>query len=773
MTGTAEPMVTNTLGAACRLCLSGQVQGVGFRPFVYRSAKTFGIQGWVRNTKGKVVIYACGEEAAIRQFVHHLLHQAPPIARPVLEYQVPADPQEAPDDFTIRASRADEDARIHVPPDYCPCPDCIRELADPGDRRYRYPFINCTQCGPRYTLIHRLPYDRANTSMADFELCAKCRREYHDPADRRFHAEPLACPACGPRLTFATKNETLDDTQQALSETCRFLRAGKIVAIKGIGGYHLVCDARNDDAVRKLRQRKARPHKPFAVMFPPQGDDELDQVRRHAILTPAEARLLRDPARPIVLLERKPEQDLSVHLAPDLKQLGVFLPCSPLHYLLLRDFAAPLVATSANHSGEPVLTDNTEAEQRLARIADAFLHHDRRILRPADDSLYRTINHRPRPLRLGRGISPLELELPCPVATLILATGGQMKNTVALAWDRRLVVSPHIGELDSPRAMRVFEQTIGDLQDLYEVEAAIIACDAHPDYRARRWAQQRGKPVYPVFHHHAHASALVLENRTPETAQRPWLVFTWDGTGYGEDGALQGGEALFGRPGAWRRVASFRPFHLPGGERAGREPWRSAAALCWEAGLDYRAPREHDLIKAAWDRRLNCPPSTAVGRLFDAAAALTGLLEYASFEGQGPIRLEARAEAPSDAPTDSAPLPIRPNRENRLEADWRGLLPLLRDDSLSIAQRSSRFHGILAATLLEKAVRLRERHGEFCVGLSGGVFQNRLLTEHAVRLLQRRGFAVYLHKRLPCNDAGLSAGQVMEVASQLSQTKSK
>ena len=743
--------------AARRLTITGQVQGVGFRPFVYRLAHQYGITGWVQNRRGEVRIVAEAAAPVLDRFVDNLLHAAPPLAKPVLAESTPVQ-TEGITAFTIKASDADSFAAVHVPPDYYTCPDCLQELHDSKDRRYRYPFINCTQCGPRYTLIKQLPYDRPNTSMVDFPLCPVCQDEYQNPLDRRFHAEPIACPQCGPRLEYVDIEQRIRGNEPALTQTLNALRNGKIVAVKGIGGYHLMCDAGNEQAVLRLRERKPRPAKPLAVMFPPRGDNELAAIREVAHLHPTEVNLLTDPARPIVLVDKKQNTGLANAIAPQLNQIGVFLPYSPLHHVLLADFGTPLVATSANISGEPVLTDNAVVEQRLSRVAEAYLHHDRPIVRPADDSVYRLIANTPRPLRLGRGYAPLELTLPQQLDEVVLAVGGQMKNTIALAWDRRLVISPHIGDLDSVRSLQVFEQVIADLQRLYEVQVQVIVADAHPGYASRRWAELSGRRCFPVLHHHAHAATLSLEYGDA----KPWLVFTWDGVGYGNDDTLWGGEALYGRAGNWQRVASFRPFALPGGDKAGREPWRSAAALCWEVELAYQAPREHDLVYSAWQKRLNCPTTTAVGRLFDAAAAMIGLVNEASFEGQGPMWLEAMATSS----TTASPLPLHRTDDDILRADWQPVLGWLRDDQLSLAERASRFHATLAATLVAKAEQLRDQFGEFQVGLSGGVFQNKLLTEQVMALLQKTGFEVYLPKTVPCNDGGLCAGQVMEYAQQ-------
>jgi hydrogenase maturation protein HypF len=742
---------------ARRLTVTGQVQGVGFRPFVYRIAHQHNINGWVQNRRGEVLIFAEASTQQLNRFLHSLLHEAPPLAKPVLAENNAVN-TEGMDAFTIKASDANSVAAVHVPPDYYTCPDCLAELKDSHDRRYRYPFINCTQCGPRYTLIKRLPYDRPNTCMAEFPLCAACQREYLDPLDRRFHAEPIACPECGPQLQYVKHNQAIDGNESALAHTLAALHDGKVIAVKGIGGYHLMCDAGNEQAVQKLRAHKPRPDKPLAVMFPTKGKDGLDAIREIAQLTETETVLLCDPARPIVLIDKQQNTRLAAAIAPQLNQVGVFLPYSPLHHMLLSDFGRPLVATSANISGEPVLTDNTEVTLRLSQVAEAYLHHNRSIVRPADDSVYRVIAGTSRPLRLGRGYAPLEHTLPFQLDEVVLAVGGQMKNTIALAWENRLVISSHIGDLDSPRSLQVFEQVIADLQHLYEVRAEMIVMDAHPGYASRRWAEQSGIPFKPIFHHHAHAATLPLEYGN----DHPWLVFTWDGVGYGQDDTLWGGEALYGQAGNWQRVASFKPFALPGGDKAGREPWRSAAALCWQAGLDYQAPREHDLVYAAWQKRLNCPATTAVGRLFDAAAALIGLVNEASFEGQGPMWLEAMA---SPAANHKA-LPLQQSDDNILRADWTPLLDWLQDEQFSQAERASRFHATLAATLVAKAEQLRDQFGKFRVGLSGGVFQNKLLTEQVMALLQQASFEVYLPETLPCNDGGLCAGQVMEYAQQ-------
>jgi hydrogenase maturation protein HypF len=755
---TADTCGAPNVQAALRITLSGHVQGVGFRPFVYRLAKHHGLTGEVQNRLGEVQVIARGSDQEMRAFQRDLIARAPPLSKPKIDEVLTVDAGPF-DDFVITASSAQANARIFVPPDYFMCDDCRRELHDPEDRRYRYPFINCTQCGPRYTLIQELPYDRPNTSMANFPLCAECNAEYQDPADRRFHAEPVACPVCGPQIAFGfSGQESCAEKSAALDACLSCLREGQIVAVKGIGGYHLMCDAGNRAAVATLRRRKQRPDKPLAVMFPVAGADGLDVVRHYADLSDTQAAMISSPVRPIVLANKRSDCGLADNIAPGLQELGMFLPYSPLHQLLLEEFSGPLVATSGNISGEPVLTGNDEAASRLAPIADAFLHHNRPIVRPADDPVYRNIGGSMRPLRIGRGCAPRELTLRWRQRQPVLAVGGHMKGTVALSWDDRVVVSPHIGEMDSPRSLEVFEQVAANLQALYGVQAERLVCDAHPGYTTHRWAKaQETLPVESVWHHRAHASALAAEH----AAHGNWLVFTWDGVGYGEDGTLWGGEAFLGEPGSWRRVCSMRPFRLPGGERAGREPWRSAAALHWECGLTWqRCPDRDGLAENSWVRQLNSPETSAAGRLFDAAAALICDLQRVSFEAQGPMYLESLCREPR-APVK---LPLNQVRNGILRTDWQPLLAMLTNERRSQAERAEVFHSSMAFALLEQARRIRANARIDHVGLCGGVFQNRVLTEQLLALLEEDGFAVFLSKELPCNDAALSFGQAAELA---------
>ena len=748
--------------SAQRVRLQGHVQGVGFRPFVYRLAIQHGIVGHVQNQLGEVEVIAQGSEEAIERFIDGLIADAPPLSSPsILSVDVVS--RLDSDVFDIIDSLADTNAQIYVPPDYFMCDDCKRELQDPSDRRYAYPFINCTQCGPRYTLIEALPYDRRNTSMSGFPLCPECEAEYCDPADRRFHAEPVACARCGPELMFEEPGSaTVVASDAALARAVAAIRAGDIVAVKGIGGYHLVCDARNEEAVATLRGRKRRPDKPLAVMFPVAGNDGLDIARSYVSFTDEEAAITSGPIRPIVLARRKADCMLADNVAPGLDEIGVFLPYSPLHQLLLDAFGGPVVATSGNISGEPVLTDNAEASRRLLPVADAFLQHNRPIVRPADDPVYRHIAGRMRPLRIGRGCAPRELKLPYRQREPLLAVGGHMKGTVALSWDDRVVVSPHIGEMDSPRSLDVFEQVASDLQGLYGVNAKRIVCDAHPGYTTHRWAKRQGLPVETVWHHEAHASAVAAELDRPGD----WLMFAWDGVGLGRDETLWGGEALHGCPGNWTRLASLRTFRLPGGDKAGREPWRSAAALHWECALEWEGSPDTDgIAKAAWDNDLNCPVTSAAGRLFDAAAAMVCEFSNASFEAQGPMMLEAMCRST----VEGMGLPLLEGDDGVLRTDWQPLLGMLADQSIEPARRAELFHGSVAAAIAGQAIALREQHDISQIGLCGGVFQNRVLAEQTIALLEEAGFSVYLPLALPCNDAALSYGQAAEIAARESK----
>jgi hydrogenase maturation protein HypF len=764
---------------AIDLTLTGRVQGVGFRPFVYRLAHEYQIDGWVRNVVGRVEIHAQGTAERLTQFCAALVTDSPPLSQPFIKCNRPGKTESARGFSIVPSDDPSDDKRaaeIFSPPDQFLCPACEAELVDGTDRRFHYPFINCTQCGPRYTIITAMPYDRENTSMVKFPLCTSCHEEYTAPENRRFHAEPNACADCGPHLSYfdsgaafegnrAEGNRAEGDSAVALDMANEALRDGKIIAVKGVGGYHLVCDAANEMAVTQLRKNKHRPHKPLALMVPARGDDNLDAVRELVDLENRQVEIdLRSQSRPIMLLKKKPGAPVCNEVAPGLHELGVMLPMSPLHVLLTDKFAKALVATSGNISGEPVLTDDAEARRRLGKIVDGWLTHNRRIVRPADDSVKRQVAGRPRVIRLGRGLAPLESQLPIKLSHPVIAVGGHLKNTVALAWQDRIVVSPHIGDLSSRRSTEVFQQVIDDLQRLYQVNAESVICDAHPRYTSSRWAARQDLPVFRVQHHRAHASSLasdsyVFDQQHPEQVNQPALMFTWDGVGYGDDGRLWGGEVFLGYPSNWQRVASFRNFRLTGGDRVAHEPWRSAAALHWELGENFAGGEKERLLHAAWQKRINSFESSAVGRLFDASAAITGLVHTTSHEGEAPMRLEAIAE---DVDSQDY-LPFHDDG-SMLRIDWAPLFHAMKDDRRSIEFRAGYLHVLLANTAINITLYFKEKVDFDYVGLSGGVFQNRRLTELITGQLQVLGISYRLPTNIPANDGGISYGQVIEFA---------
>jgi len=744
---------TNPAMITRQIILSGQVQGVGFRPFIYRLAIDHHLVGWVRNTVGQVEVHVQGKPHDIEHFLDEVFIKNPPLAEPKLEINRQIENADY-NTFSILQSNEQGSAQISVPDDLFLCEECLAELYDQSNRRYHYPFINCTQCGPRYTLIRSLPYDRANTTMAGFNMCPQCLAEYQDPQSRRFHAEPIACQKCGPSVRFKIDDVVYDNNEAAIQKTVETLQQGKVVAVKGVGGYHLMCDAKNTNAITRIRNNKHRPHKPLAIMFPSQLDNPFKYAERFVDLSNNDKSFLLQPARSILLVEKKAHTELSEQIAPGLDEVGVMLPYSPLHHLLLNEFKGPIVATSANISGEPVLIDNLEVEKRLGHVADAYLHHNRPIERPADDPVYKNIANKPRPIRTGRGVTPLELTLPFTLEQPVLAVGAHMKNVIALAWGNRVVISPHIGDMDTVRSLDVFENTITDLQKLYAVKADNIICDAHPGYATTRWAKRQNIPVHDVYHHHAHASAAFYECDTDEKV----MVFTWDGVGYGEDGTLWGGETFLGQPGDWQHVASMKPFYLPGGDKAGRQPWRSAAALCWENGLNYTINQNNDpLLHQAWQRKFNTRQTTSVGRLFDAAAALTGVCHTVSYEGQGPMEFEALCNDANEY------IEFTLNKNNGIwESNWEPLVEKMLDKSLSISARATLFHASMANVILQQAKTIRRYYDVNIISFSGGVFQNRVLTEYANKLLCEEGFQIHIPERIPLNDAGISFGQIIE-----------
>lgn len=737
--------------------LGGEVQGIGFRPHVWRMAIACGVRGWVRNDGQGVSIYGCGTQAQLDQFISQVIQHSPGEHPPTI-HQQHLQPCSDNEGFVIQPSHTGGATNPTIPRDRSLCPHCRDELFDSHNRRHHYPFIACAHCGPRYTILEHQPYDRQLTTLAQFPPCPDCQAEYDNPEDRRFHAESISCPRCGPRLSYQRGDTHTTGTPPALAAAITALRDGDIVAVKGLGGYHLMCLADNPAAVARLRERKRRPHKPFAVLMPWRGADGLDAVRAWGLPDTLGAQRLRDPSRPIVLLPATPRCPID-SLAPGLNEIGLMLPSNAIQELLIAALDRPLVATSANLSGEPILIDNIEAGRRLGGIADAFLHHDLPLRRAADDAVYRQALPNCAPLRLGRATSPLVLPLPISTHEDLLALGAQQKLTVALGLAGQAIISPHLGDLTSPTALQRMEQTTSALVRLCQAEPSWVCHDAHPGYLSRHGLPSQSLPTQAVHHHHAHASALYGEHGLRGDA----IMFSWDGTGLGEDGTLWGGDTLVGRPGHWQRKDSLRPFRLPGGELATREPWRSAAALCWAcaAGLP-GSPPHAELVHQAWRQHINSPVSTSMGRLFDAAAYCCGFSQQPSYEAQPAMWLEALADTNTHL---SVPLPRWPSHADSWQIDWQPVLTMLLDVTQPASQRAAIFHNSLVQMVVERCEHWRAQQGIAQVGLCGGVFQNARLTSQIVQQLDARGFHVYTHRRLPCNDAAISYGQLIEALS--------
>jgi hydrogenase maturation protein HypF len=747
-----------------RTSVAGAVQGVGFRPFVHRLAHDLSLTGWVTNSARGVTIEVEGPPPALARFLERLKRERPPLSaidEIRAEYLEPAGFAR----FEIRESEATGEKTAVVLPDVATCPDCLREIFDPADRRHLYPFTNCTNCGPRYSILERLPYDRPNTTMKRFVMCPECRSEYEDPRDRRFHAQPNACPACGPQLElWDASGATLDRRDDALRSAAHVIRSGQILGVKGLGGFQLMVDARDGEAVARLRRRKHREEKPFALMFP-----AMEAVERHCRVSPPERQLLLSPQAPIVLLDRRRDGEaVAEDVAPGNPCLGVMLPYSPLHHLLMRELGFPIVATSGNLSDEPIVTDEREAIARLGAIADRFLVHDRPIFRHVDDSVARVMMGRPQILRRARGYAPAPIHLAFRVPRL-LAVGAHLKNTVATSVDRDVFVGQHIGDLETAEARSAFERTIASLEALHELRPDAVACDLHPDYHSTRFARRVGRPVVPVQHHLAHVASCMAEHGI----SGPALGISWDGTGYGTDGTVWGGELILVKGSMWRRAGHLREFRLVGGEAAVREPRRAAIGLLHETygsgafEMDWLQPlretprTEREAFRRMLERRIASPLTSSVGRLFDAVAALLGIRGASSFEGQAAMELEF---AIGDTRTDeSLPMIVRREPEDDPSAplviDWEPTVRAVVDGvgrGEDRAGLSARFHNALAEAIVSAATHL----GEADVVLTGGCFQNRYLTRRAVERLEAEGFRAHWHERVPPNDGGVALGQI-------------
>jgi len=728
--------------------VEGTVQGVGFRPHVYRLARELGLSGYVRNDERGVALEVEGEAAAVNSFLARLASEAPPLAR---VERVLTDERElaGKEGFSIVESERAGEPRAPVTPDTATCDDCLAELFDPGDRRHRYPFVNCTNCGPRFTIVRGVPYDRPLTTMAGFEMCDRCRAEYEDPLDRRFHAQPNACPVCGPSAWVADASAAV--VSRDLTAAADALRGGAILAIKGLGGFHLSCVASSEDAVAQLRARKHREDKPFALMAP-----DVEAARSLVDLDDAAEVLLVSRERPIVLAPRRLDAPVAAEVAPGLPELGVMLPYSPLHHLLLADTGESLVMTSGNVSDEPIAFTDEDALQRLAGIAELFLLHDRPIETRTDDSVVRPATV----LRRSRGYVPAPIELPVPAKRHVLACGAELKNTFTLAKGKSAWVSHHIGDLENYETLRSFRDGIAHFQRLFAVEPEVVAHDLHPDYLSTKYALERdGVELVGVQHHHAHLAACLAEHGVTDRA----VGAIFDGTGYGTDGTVWGGEILVGDLGRFERAGHLFPVRMPGGAAAVREPWRMACAWLAEATGEGEPelppilagmvePESWCIVARMAEAGVSAPMTSSMGRLFDAVAALCGLRTHVNYEGQAAIGLEAVA-ATRAGESSAYPMPGLDARETirAIDADVRAGVP--------IGVIAARFHNGVAAATASACESAARSHGLDSVVLSGGVFQNRLLLERISALLADAGLRVLVPERLPANDGGISYGQ--------------
>jgi|UniRef100_A0A7V6A279 hydrogenase maturation protein HypF len=764
----AEPLSAPISLVRKKLGVTGLVQGVGFRPFVYRLARSHNLAGWVRNTSRGVEIEVEGPPAALDLFIRKLSEEAPALSRVEQVVSGEATPL-GQVTFDILASEHLPGTEAVIPPDVGLCPDCAREIRDPEDRRFQYPFTNCTNCGPRFTLIRQVPYDRPQTTMAVFEMCPACRHEYEDAMDRRFHAEPTACPACGPHAWLEYQGERYE--KDVLPGAARLLREGKILAVKGLGGFHLACDAGNDAAVQALRERKGRRDKPFALMV-----RDLEVAARISEIRDQERSLLLSPERPIVLCRCRPGRGISPLVSPGNNYFGLLLPYTPLHLLLMEQAPDALVMTSGNLSEEPLVFTNAEARKKLIRLADAFLMHNRDIHVPCDDSVVRPLpDGTVIPLRRARGFVPQTIALPLP-APEILGLGAEQKNTFCLAWDHTALISQHIGDLDTLETFEYYQLAIRHFEALSRKRPAILAHDLHPHYRSSRYArEQEGVQLAAVQHHHAHVGACLAENGRTDTC----LGLALDGTGYGPDGTVWGGEVLVADLEGFTRVGHLAPVRLPGGEAAIRNPARMAIAfLCAAFGDNFQEIAEKlglhfpdlewRILRKQLSTGWHSPVTTSAGRLLDAVAAATGICRQRTYEGQPALEVEMAADPGEQG---FYPAEIKQHRETLImdtPALFRGVVSdcLAGKDKAVIA---GRFHQSLAKGLTEICIKLRERTGLNLIALSGGVFQNGLLLGNLKTLLDKEGFEVLTHRLVPPNDGGISLGQVAIAAAGLKE----
>ena len=750
-----------------KISVRGVVQGVGFRPFVYRLAQQYNLKGWVRNTSGNVEIEVEGDEESFENFLADLEAKAPPMAH-IERVEATFHPLKGYTGFEICQSLSQQGQYQLVSPDIATCEDCEREIFHPTDRRFGYPFTNCTNCGPRFTIIEDIPYDRAKTTMRKFQMCPECQQEYDDPLNRRFHAQPNACPKCGPSLELVNGNGNPIECSDTIKATSELLKAGKILAIRGLGGFHLACDATNEKAINLLRIRKRRPSKPLAVMM-----STLEDIEKHCLVSLEERKLLQSPQCPIVLLRWKYNtSNISPAVAPNLNYLGVMLPYTPLHHLLLRKTGIPLVMSSGNLSEEPIAKDNDEALIRLSGIADYFLFHNRDIFARYDDSVY-MVEGVPQAIRRARGYAPYPIFLPFK-AKQILACGAELKNTFCLTKDEHAFLSQHIGDMENEETLEHFENTIELYKKLFRIEPEIVAYDMHPEYLSTKYAlnlgSEQGLNLIPVQHHHAHIVSCLVENKVEE----PVIGVAFDGTGYGTDGAIWGGEFLLADWRSFQRVGHLEYVPLVGGTAAIKKPYRMALSYLYTLlgedslleglPLGKVEPAELELIKQQLKRGVNSPLTSSAGRLFDAISALVGVRGEIDYEAQAAIELEMLAANEAGEPELKAyPFSIIEHQGAKVVKLGELFSAVVQDvkNQTPIPIISLKFHNTVAQIITKVCKLIARESGITQVALSGGVFQNRLLLKLATSALEREGFSVLTHHLVPCNDGGISLGQAV------------
>ena len=758
-------MVKTQALSLIRINVRGVVQGVGFRPFIYQLAASHNLNGWVCNTSGDVSIEVEGTNQDIDSFLAELKEKAPPLAR-INDISLSQGTPVNYDTFEIRESIAEEDKYQLVSPDIATCADCLHEIFDPTDRRYQYPFTNCTNCGPRFTIIEDIPYDRTRTTMKVFQMCPACQAEYDNPLDRRFHAQPNACPVCGPQLELRDNHGDTVACRDIIIEASRLLKDGKIIAVKGLGGFLLACDATSRTAVETLRRRKSRPAKPLAVMV-----TSIEEAHRHCIINDEEEALLSSSGSPIVLLQWRPDSKITKAVATDLKYLGVMLPYTPLHHLLLRETGRPLVMTSGNLSEEPIAKDNDEALKRLSGIADYFLVHNRDIYARYDDSVTIVENGNRQFVRRARGYAPYPVHLPYHMRE-VLGCGAEEKNTFCLTRDNFAFVSQHIGDMENIETLESFTDAITLYRQLFRMTPSIIAYDMHPEYLSTKYAKEildkdSGLTGVPVQHHHAHIASCMADNGITE----PVIGISFDGTGYGTDGHIWGGEFLTVNYEGFDRIAHLEYLPLPGGPLAIKKPYRTAIGYLLALGikpdsklplLKYTDEQELEIIREQLIKNINTPLTSSMGRFFDAVAALIGLRGVIEYEAQAAIDLEMLA---SKALNETAHYPFSIAKQEDMKIiKIHDLLAAIQNDLHNRTPRpriAARFHNTIAQMILEMCQKISPKTGITTVALSGGVFQNRLLLRKTLSLMEDASFEVYTHQQVPCNDGGISLGQVV------------